>query len=315
MGVGMFTLRRMGVILPTLFFVSVLVFVLQQLIPGDPALALSGDEHDPEVVAAVRQKYGFDQPVPVQYALWLGKVLTGDFGFSFRTKVTVLELIAAKLPVTIELAVLSMLVALAIGIPAGIVAATRKDGPVGPLVNMAALTGISVPHFWLGIMMILLFSVHLGWLPASGYVPPWEDLGRNLTTLVMPSIVLGTGVAGVIMRHTRSAMLQVLSSDYIRTARSKGLTERRIINKHALRNALVPIITLSTIEFGRLLSGAILTEQIFSIPGFGKLIVDAVFNREYAVVQGVVLVAATLYIFLNLLADVLYFVANPRMRT
>jgi peptide/nickel transport system permease protein len=315
MGVGMFTLRRMGVILPTLFFVSVLVFVLQQLIPGDPALALSGDEHDPEVVAAVRKRYGFDQPVPVQYALWLGKVLTGDFGFSFRTKVTVLELIAAKLPVTIELAVLSMLVALAIGIPAGIVAATRKDGPVGPLVNMVALTGISVPHFWLGIMMILLFSVHLGWLPASGYVPPWEDLGRNLTTLVMPSIVLGTGVAGVIMRHTRSAMLQVLSSDYIRTARSKGLTERRIINKHALRNALVPIITLSTIEFGRLLSGAILTEQIFSIPGFGKLIVDAVFNREYAVVQGVVLVAATLYIFLNLLADVLYFVANPRMRT
>ena len=315
MGVGMFTLRRMGVILPTLFFVSVLVFVLQQLIPGDPAIALSGDEHDPEVVAAVRKKYGFDQPVPVQYALWLGKVLTGDFGFSFRTKVTVLELIAAKLPVTIELAVLSMLIALLIGIPAGIVAATRKDGPVGPLVNIAALTGISVPHFWLGIMMILLFSVHLGWLPASGYVPPWEDLGRNLATLVMPSIVLGTGVAGVIMRHTRSAMLQVLSSDYIRTARSKGLTERRIINKHALRNALVPIITLSTIEFGRLLSGAVLTEQIFSIPGFGKLIVDAVFNREYAVVQGVVLVAATLYIFLNLLADILYFIANPRMRT
>jgi peptide/nickel transport system permease protein len=182
------------------------------------------------------------------------------------------------------------------------------------MATLLALSGISLPHFWLGIMMILIFSVNLGWLPSSGFVPIAEDWKQNLTSLIMPSFVLGSGVAGVITRHTRGAMLQVLSSDYVRTARAKGLTERVVVNKHALRNALMPVITLSTIEFGRLLSGAILTEQIFSIPGFGKLIVDAVFNRDYQVVQGVVLVAATLYILLNFVADILYYAVNPRLR-
>jgi peptide/nickel transport system permease protein len=314
-GVVKFTLQRLPVMLPTLLFVSILVFSLQQLLPGDPALALSGDDHDPEVIAQIRQKYGFDQPLPVQYATWLWNVLRGDLGMSYRTHLTVLELIASKLPVTIELATFAMLIALVLGIPAGVYAATRQGTASGLSVNLAALSGISVPHFWLGIMMILLFSVYLGWLPSSGYVPPWVDLKRNLMSLIMPAFVLGTGVAGVIMRHTQSAMIEVLGSDYIRTARSNGLTERRIISKHALRNALIPVITLSTIEFGKLLSGAILTEQIFSIPGFGKLIVDAVFNREYAVVQGVVLVAATLYILLSFIADLLYYLVNPRMRT
>ena len=171
-----------------------------------------------------------------------------------------------------------------------------------------------MPHFWLGIMLILLFAVRLGWLPASGYVPPWENLRRNLTTILLPSFVLGTGVAGVMMRHTRSAMLETLSADYVRTARAKSVPEWLVVTKHALRNALIPVITLGAIEFGRLLSGAVLTEQIFAIPGFGKLLVDGVFNRDYAVVQGVVLVSATLFVLLNLLADVLYFVANPRFR-
>ena len=177
-----------------------------------------------------------------------------------------------------------------------------------------ALSGLSVPHFWLGIMLILLFAVRLGWLPASGYVPPWEDLRASLTTILLPSFVLGTGVAGVMMRHTRSAMLETLSADYVRTARAKSVSERMVVVKHALRNALIPVITLGAIEFGRLLSGAVLTEQIFAIPGFGKLFVDGVFNRDYAVVQGVVLVSATLFVLLNLLADVLYFLANPRLR-
>jgi peptide/nickel transport system permease protein len=177
-----------------------------------------------------------------------------------------------------------------------------------------ALSGLSVPHFWLGIMLILLFAVRLGWLPASGYVPPWEDPLKNLATILLPSFVLGTGVAGVLMRHTRSAMLQTLDADYVRTARAKSVPERLVVLKHALRNALIPIITLGAIEFGRLLSGAVLTEQIFAIPGFGKLLVDGVFNRDYAVVQAVVLVSAALYLALNLLADVLYFFANPRLR-
>ncbi len=314
MGLGGFILRRLGSVVPTLIFVSLIVFALQKLIPGDPAVAMAGDESNDAVVEQLRAKYGFDQPLYVQYFRWIGNVLVGDFGSSYRNKVEVVDLILTKLPVTAELAVLSMIVALAIGIPTGIIAATHKDRFTGTLANIFALTGISIPHFWLGIMLILLFSVQLGLLPSAGYVPPWEDLKQNLLSLIMPSIVLGTGVAGVITRHTRGAMLQVLSSDYVRTARAKGVTERIVVSKHALRNALIPVITLSTIEFGQLLSGAILTEQIFSIPGFGKLIVDAVFYREYAVVQGVVLVTATIFILLNFVADILYFIVNPRMR-
>jgi peptide/nickel transport system permease protein len=299
---------------PTLFFVSVLIFSLQQLLPGDPALALAGEEHDPTAVEAIRKKYHLDRPVAVQYAIWMRNVLVGNFGESLRNKIPVSELLASKLPVTIELAVCSMIIALVIGIPSGVVSAAWRGTPVDAAANMVALSGLSVPHFWLGIMLILLFAVHLGWLPASGYVPPWEDLRRNLTTILLPSFVLGTGVAGVMMRHTRGAMQETLGADYVRTARAKSVPERLVVCKHALKNALLPIITLGAIEFGRLLSGAVLTEQIFAIPGFGKLLVDGVFNRDYAVVQGVVLVSAGLFVLLNLLADILYFLANPRLR-
>ena len=314
MSLALYVARRIVVLVPTLVIVSILIFSLQKLLPGDAAVALAGEEHDPAAVAAIRAKYHLDQPVAVQYGIWIGKVLRGDFGDSLRNRIPVAELIASKLPVTVELALASMLIALVLGIPAGIVSATRQGTPVDVVANLLALSGLSVPHFWLGIMLILLFAVRLGWLPASGYVPPWEDLGRNLTTILLPSIVLGTGVAGVMMRHTRSAMLETLSADYVRTARAKSVTERMVVLKHALRNALIPIITLGAIEFGRLLSGAVLTEQIFAIPGFGKLLVDGVFNRDYAVVQAVVLVSAGLYVLLNLLADVLYFVADPRLR-
>src|SRR5437773_7873024 len=306
--------RRLVVLVPTLFFVSLLIFSLQQLLPGDAAVALAGEEHDPVAVAAIRRQYPLERPVPSQYASWMGRVRRGAFGESMRNKIPVSQLLAAKLPVTVELAVCSMAIALLIGIPAGIIAAVKQGRPVAVAANVLALSGLSVPHFWLGIMLILLFAVRLGWLPASGYVPPWESLGRNLTTIALPSFVLGTGVAGVLMRHTRSAMLQTLDADYVRTARAKGVLERVVVLKHALRNALIPVITLGAIEFGRLLSGAVLTEQIFAIPGFGKLLVDGVFNRDYAVVQAVVLVSAGLFVLLNLLADVLYFLVNPRLR-
>jgi peptide/nickel transport system permease protein len=314
MSLGLYITRRLIALVPTLLFVSILIFSLQQVLPGDPALALAGEDHDPAAVAAIRAKYHLDRPMVVQYRIWLGKVLRGDFGESLRSRIPVSELLASKLPVTIELAVCSMLVALLLGLPAGVISATRKGTPLDFTANLVALSGLSVPHFWLGIMLILLFAVRLGWLPASGYASPWEDPLRNLTTLLLPSIVLGTGVAGVMMRHTRSAMMQTLDADYVRTARAKSVPERLVVLKHALRNALIPIITLGAIEFGRLLSGAVLTEQIFNIPGFGKLLVDGVFSRDYAVVQAVVLVSAALYVLLNLLADVLYFVANPRMR-
>jgi peptide/nickel transport system permease protein len=314
MPLELYIARRLAALVPTLLVVSVLIFSLQQLLPGDPALALAGEEHDARVVAAIRAKYHLDQPVAVQYAIWLGNVVHGDFGQSLRNRIPVSELLASKLPVTLELAGCSMLIALLLGIPAGVLSATRKGTPIDAAANLLALSGLSVPHFWLGIMLILLFAVRLGWLPASGYVPPWEDPLKNLATILLPSFVLGTGVAGVLMRHTRSAMLQTLDADYVRTARAKSVPERLVVLKHALRNALIPIITLGAIEFGRLLSGAVLTEQIFAIPGFGKLLVDGVFNRDYAVVQAVVLVSAALYLALNLLADVLYFFANPRLR-
>jgi len=314
MPLALYIARRVAVLVPTLFFVSVLIFSLQKLLPGDAALALAGEEHDPAAVAAIRARYHLDRPAPVQYAIWMGKLLRGDLGESLRNRIPVTELLASKLPVTVELAIGSMLIALAIGIPAGVISAARRGTVIDATANLIALSGLSVPHFWLGIMLILLFAVRLGWLPASGYVAPWEDLRRNLTTILLPCIVLGTGVAGVMMRHTRSAMLETLGADYVRTARAKSVPERLVVLKHALRNALIPVITLGAIEFGRLLSGAVLTEQIFAIPGFGKMLVDGVFNRDYAVVQGVVLVSAGLYVLLNLMADVLYFLANPRLR-
>jgi peptide/nickel transport system permease protein len=213
------------------------------------------------------------------------------------------------------LAGLAMLVAVTIGVPAGIFAAVKHDTALDYGATMVALWGISTPNFWLGILLILLFSVTLGWLPASGFVTPAESLRQNLLTLVMPAFVLGNAIAAVMMRHTRSAMLQVLSADYVRTARAKGLSQMRVVLRHALRNALIPVVTLGALEFGALLSGAVLTEQVFTIPGFGKLIVDAVFNRDYAVVQGVVLCTAFAYIMLNLFADIAYVLINPRLRT
>ena len=309
-----FLARRLVTIIPTLLFVSMLVYGLQQLLPGDPAVVLAGEEQDPNVVAYLRAKMHLDEPLPVRYVYWLGAVLQGDLGHSMRMQKPVTALIAEKLPVTIQLASMAIVVALAIGIPMGVLSAIAKGTAWDYAANAVALWGLSTPNFWLGIMLILLFSVTLGWLPASGYVSPFEDLKANLAAMIMPAFVLGNAIAAVLMRHTRSAMLQVLSSDYVRTARAKGLDERIVVLKHALRNAMVPIITLGALEFGTLLSGAVLTEQVFTIPGFGKLIIDAVFNRDYAVVQGVVLFTATAYITLNLLADVAYFLVNPRMR-
>jgi peptide/nickel transport system permease protein len=306
--------RRLATILPTLLFVSMMIFGLQQLLPGDPAVVLAGEERDPTVVAYLQRKMHLDKPLPVRYVYWLGGVLTGDLGESLRMQKPVTALIAEKLPVTIELALIAIVIALAIGIPAGIVSAIYKGTWLDYVANGVALWGLSTPNFWLGIMLILLFSVQLGWLPASGYVSPFEDLRANLAAMIMPAFVLGNAIAAVLMRHTRSAMLQVMSSDYVRTARAKGLDERVVILKHALRNALTPIVTLGALELGTLLSGAVLTEQVFTIPGFGKLIVDAVFNRDYAVVQGVVLFTASAYILLNLLADLAYFLVNPRLR-
>ena len=302
-------------VIPTILLVSVLVFALQQLMPGDPAIVLAGEERgDPQVLAQIREQLWLDRPLPVQYLHWFGGVLHGNLGFSWRIREPVLQLIAQKLPVTLQLGVMAFAIALLIGVPMGILSAVYRNRPLDYLANFAGLAGLSTPNFWLGIMLILLVSVRLGWLPPSGYVPLTEDWRQSLATTIMPAFVLGNAIAAILMRHTRSAMLTALDQDYVRTARAKGLREGRVVLRHAFCNALVPVVTLGALELGTLLSGAVLTEQVFSIPGFGKLVVDAVFNRDYPVVQGVVLVTAFLYILLNLGADILYTVLNPRLR-
>ena len=306
---------RLAQIVPTLILVSLLVFCLQQLMPGDPALVLAGEERgDPRVLAQIRQELWLDRALPVQYLHWFGNVVQGNLGYSWRTRQPVSQLIAQKLPVTAQLAGMAFVIAVLIGVPAGVVAAVKHNGPWDYVANAIGLAGLSMPNFWLGIMLILLISVHLGWLPPSGYVPLTENVRQSLATTIMPAFVLGNAIAAVLMRHTRSAMLSTLDQDYVRTARAKGLSKARVILHHALRNALIPVVTLGALELGTLLSGAVLTEQVFSIPGFGKMVVDAVFNRDYPVVQGVVLVTAFLFVLLNLLADLLYVLINPRLR-
>ena len=303
-------------VIPTILLVSVLVFTLQQLMPGDPAVVLAGEERgDPVVLAQIRADLWLDRSLPVQYLHWIGGVVRGDLGFSWRIRQPVASLILTKLPVTLQLGAMAFLIALVIGVPAGILSAVQRNRPLDYIANLVGLAGLSTPNFWLGIMLILLVSVDLGWLPPSGYVPLTEDWRQSLATTIMPAFVLGNAIAAILMRHTRSAMLTALDQDYVRTARAKGLPEHTVVLRHAFRNALVPVVTLGALELGTLLSGAVLTEQVFSIPGFGKLVVDAVFNRDYPVVQGVVLVTAALFILLNLLADALYVLINPRLRS
>ncbi len=306
--------RRILISIPTLILISIFVFALQKMLPGDPVLALAGEDRDPEMLNRLREVYHLNDPIWQQYFHWAMNALRGDFGTSIRTGLPVSEMILQKLPVTIQLAVMSMIFAVLIGIPAGILSAVRKGTATDYLANVVALSGLSIPNFWLGIMLIMLVSVKWQLLPASGYVPLTDDPWQSIRTMLMPAFVLGTALAASLMRHTRSAMLGVLRQDYVRTARAKGLPDRTVIMHHAFRNALTPVVTLSALLFGELIGGAVLTEQIFTIPGFGKMIVDAVFVRDYAVVQGVVLVTAIGFILMNLLADTAYFLLNPRLR-
>jgi peptide/nickel transport system permease protein len=284
------------------------------MIPGDPARVLAGTDADAAGLEEIREKYGLNEPVPVQYLRWLGLAVRGDLGESIRTRESVLSTVAIKLPITIELACVSLLVAVAIAIPAGVLAAVRRNTVWDVLASGVSLCGVSIPNFWLGIMLILLVSVRLGWLPASGFVPIAEDPIANLKRMIMPAFVLGTALAAVLMRQTRNAMIEILSADYIRTARAKGLAQRAVVVRHALRNGLIPVVTILGLQTGALMGGAVVTEQIFVLPGFGRLIVEAVFTRDYPLVQGVVLITASSYVLINLLVDVSYTVLNPRLR-
>ena len=309
-----FLVRRAFISAVTLLLISLIVFTGVRLIPGDPARVLAGTDADAAGLEEIREKYGLDAPLPLQYARWLGLAVRGDLGESIRTRTSVAGTVAIKLPITIELACLSLLVALALAIPAGVVAAVRRNTTWDVVASGVSLCGVSVPNFWLGIMLILLVSVRFGWLPASGFVPLGEDPVGNLKRMLMPALVLGTGLAAVLMRQTRNAMIEVLSTDYVRTARAKGLAQRAVVVRHALRNGLIPVVTILGLQMGALMGGAVVTEQIFVLPGFGRLIVEAVFTRDYPVVQGVVLLTASSYVLINLLVDVSYTVLNPRIR-
>ncbi|HSE95018.1 MAG TPA: ABC transporter permease [Methylomirabilota bacterium] len=298
----------------TLVLISLIVFTGVRLIPGDPARVLAGTDADLSAVDAIRQKYGLNDPIPIQYLRWAGLALRGDLGESIRTRESVGRIIRQKLPITFQLAAYAMLIALVIAIPAGVVAAVRRNTSWDYLASGISLGGVSIPNFWLGIMLILFLSVRLRWLPASGYVPWWQDPGGNTLRMLMPAFVLGIALAAVLMRQTRNSMIEVLSADYVRTASAKGLPPRVVVLRHAIKNALIPVVTLLGLQMGALMSGAVVTEQIFVVPGFGRLVVEAVFTRDYPLVQGVVLVTASAYVLINFLVDVSYSLLNPRIR-
>ena len=309
-----FLIQRGLISLVTLFLITVIVFAGVRMIPGDPARVMAGTEADAAGLEEIRQKYGLRDPVPVQYLKWAGRALRGDLGESIRTKEPVLRLIRQKLPITLQLALYSLVIALLIAVPAGVLAAVRRNTVWDYLASGVSLCGVSIPNFWLGIMLILFLSVRLQWLPASGFVSPFEDLRGNTQRLLMPAFVLGAALAAVLMRQTRNSMIEVLSADYIRTAYAKGLRTGLVVFRHAIRNGLIPVITIFGLQLGALIGGAVVTEQIFVVPGFGRLILEGVFTRDYPIVQGVVLITASAYVLVNLLVDVSYSLLNPRIR-
>jgi peptide/nickel transport system permease protein len=306
--------RRAIIALVTLLLASLVVFAAVHALPGGPATALSAENANPAAIAATNRAYGFDQPLPVQYARWLGRAVQGQLGTSPLTGLPVSTQLLQRLPITAELTVLALLVAIVVGIPAGVAAAARPGRLLDYAGSAVALGGLSVPHFWFGIVLILVFSVHLHLLPSGGFVPLNQGIAGNLSHMALPAIVLGTGLAAVLMRQTRAAMLESLGADYIRTARAKGLREWQVIGVHALRNSLIAVVTVLGLQLGALIAGIVTVEEVFDIPGIGQLTLDSVYQRDYPTLQGVVLLTAATYVIANLLVDVAYTVINPRLR-
>jgi peptide/nickel transport system permease protein len=309
-----FILHRALATVPMLFLLSLIVFSLIHLIPGDPVQIMLGEENDPHALQALRRELGLDRPIVEQFLRWLWRLLHGDFGRSLRSHQPVLEAISERLPVTIELTVVAMLISLSIALPAGVISALRRNSALDVLSTMKALTGVSIPNFFLGILLIVAFAQELQWLPSSGYVSPLESLGLNLKTMLLPTVTLGTGLAAIIMRMTRSSLLEVLRHDYVLTARAKGLAESGVIMRHALKNALLPVATILGLQMGTLLGGAVLTETIFALPGLGRLVVDSIFARDFPIVQGVILFLALTRITCNFVVDITYALLDPRIR-
>lgn len=301
-----YILKRLTMLIPVLLGVTVVSFSLLQIVPGDPAVLLAGEDANPEFIEAVRREYGFDQPLYVQYFRFISHAVQGDFGISIRNREPVVNLLMQRFAFTVQLSFLSILIAAFIGLIAGVISATRQYSIFDNLSMMGALFGISMPIFWLGLLLMLVFSVNLRWFPAGG--------SGGLKYLILPAIALGAASAAVIARMTRASMLEVIRQDYIRTARANGLREWVVIYKHALKNAMIPVITVFGLEFGYMLGGAVLTETVFSLPGVGRLMVEGIFQRDYPVVQGAMLLVATTFVLVNLLTDIAYAFFDPKIR-
>jgi peptide/nickel transport system permease protein len=307
-------LSRILSIIPVLFGLCVLSFTLLAMIPGDPVTAMLGLDADPQTAAALRAKFALDQPLPIRFISWFGHLLTGDLGRSIQTGRPVLSMVLTALVPTMELGLVALLISLLIAIPAGVISASRRNSIGDYGVSLLSLAGLSLPSFWLAILLILFLSIRLQIFPSSGYVPFSEDPIAALRHIALPGITLGVAMAAATMRMTRAAMLDVLNADYIRTARAKGLPRWRVVWRHALRNALIPVITLIGLQLGQLMGGVVVTETVFAWPGIGKLTVDAIFARDFPVVQGAILASAVLFVVINLITDLLYATLDPRLR-
>jgi peptide/nickel transport system permease protein len=309
-----YLLKRLMAAIPVLFIVSVMVFLFLRMIPGDPATAMLGRDASVQEIEAVRLKMGLDRPLPVQYVAWLGKALQGDLGLSVISGRSISRSILERLPHTMALAFLAIAIAIAIAIPSGVTAAVRQNTLTDRAVMLFSLLGVSLPSFWVGILFIIFFSVQLRWFPSSGYVSIYENFFQGMRYLLLPAVSLALVMAAVSARMARSAMLEVLRQDYIRTARAKGLSRWAVVIRHGLKNAMIPVITVIGLDFGWLLGGTVVIETVFGIPGMGRLVVYSILNRDYPVVQGVILYMAIIYMLVNLLVDFIVTLMNPRIR-
>jgi peptide/nickel transport system permease protein len=308
-----YVIRRVVLMVPVAFLVTVIAFALLRLAPGDPVLTFAGDVRDPQILSEMRHSLGLDQPLPVQYVAWLGHVVEGDFGRSVRTHQRVGEAIVERLPATLELTGTALLFSVTVGVVVGTLSALHRNSVLDLLATSVTIAGVSIPNFFLGVMLILAFSLLLRVFPPGGYVPATDDPVGNLRRIVLPALTLSAATLAVNMRQVRSSLLEVFSQDYIRTARSKGLSEGGVIIRHALKNGLIPVVTVIGLQVGALIEGAIITEQIFSWPGVGKLVVDSLLGRDYPVVQAVVMLSALSYMLSTLLVDVVYGWLDPRI--
>ncbi len=301
-------------VIPTLLGITILVFLVTYFIPGDPAQVLAGAEAPPETVAALRHQWGLDQPIYVRYGVWMANIARGNLGESYFSHQTVLRLVGRAFPVTFELAMLSVLIAVLIAVPSGIISAVRPSSSFDLGATAAGFVGLSIPGFWLGIMLIYLFAVQLRWLPAGGFTPLSQGMVANLRSMILPAIALGTFASTQLMRYLRAGMLDVLNADYIRTARAKGLTAAMVLMRHAMRNALIPFMTVLGVQIGYLLGGTVITESVFALPGVGRLVLNAILNRDYQVAIGIILLIAAAFVMVNLIVDLLYPALDPRIR-